>query len=183
MKPKEQRAFTLIELLVVIAIIGILSSIVLASLSGARERAQITRTVSDFQQIETAMTMWMQGEGYTKWPELTDDLNLDDGGNTNEVSINFLAENTNLSEYLTVIPEPSFGDVYNYWQYDNREFNCGDAEVYGVNIAADGLTVPENEEILNKIQKLVESDSNLDCGKIRNQDDHLLYSLSNTPSF
>ena len=49
--------FTLIELLVVIAIIGILSSTVLVSLQGAREKARIARVQSDLYQIRTAIGM------------------------------------------------------------------------------------------------------------------------------
>lgn len=59
----KSKAFTLIELLVVIAIIGILSSVVLAALSGARESARDTKRLQDIRQINTAIQMYMNDNG------------------------------------------------------------------------------------------------------------------------
>ncbi|MGB2762769.1 MAG: type II secretion system protein [Minisyncoccales bacterium] len=53
MKKFTKRGFTLIELLVVIAVIGILSSIVLVSLAGARDRAKDARVISSMDQIRS----------------------------------------------------------------------------------------------------------------------------------
>lgn len=62
---KKQRGFTLIELLVVIAIIGILASIVLVSLGGARAKARDAQRQSDIRQISLAMEMYYDdGQAY-----------------------------------------------------------------------------------------------------------------------
>ena len=48
---RKERGFTLIELLVVIAIIGILSSVILASLNSARKKGRDSRRLQDLRQI------------------------------------------------------------------------------------------------------------------------------------
>ena len=62
-KNNFQKGFTLIELLVVVAIIGILSSVVLASLNTARLKARDTKRIADFRQIRTALEIFYNSYG------------------------------------------------------------------------------------------------------------------------
>ncbi len=54
----KQKGFTLIELLVVIAIIGILSSVVLASLNTARQKSRDARRIADIKQLQLALEFY-----------------------------------------------------------------------------------------------------------------------------
>lgn len=60
----KKGGFTLIELLVVIAIIGILASIVLVSLNGARKKGGDARVIGDVQQIRTTLETDFNGSSY-----------------------------------------------------------------------------------------------------------------------
>lgn len=60
---EQNKGFTLIELLVVIAIIGILSSVVLASLNTARAKARDTARKSDLKQLQTALELYYNSNG------------------------------------------------------------------------------------------------------------------------
>lgn len=54
----NKKGFTLIELLVVIAIIGILSSVVLASLNSARQKSRDARRIADIKQMQLALELY-----------------------------------------------------------------------------------------------------------------------------
>lgn len=63
-----KKGFTLIELLVVIAIIGLLSSVVFASLNSARTKARDARRVADMSEIRKALALFYDEKGCLPQP-------------------------------------------------------------------------------------------------------------------
>jgi len=57
------KGFTLIELLVVIAIIGLLSSIVFASLNTARQKGRDAKRISEIKALQTALALYYDKYG------------------------------------------------------------------------------------------------------------------------
>ncbi len=60
---KNSEGFTLIELMVVISIIGLLSSIVLASLKDARDKANVVKFSSEINQFKSALELYRGVKG------------------------------------------------------------------------------------------------------------------------
>jgi prepilin-type N-terminal cleavage/methylation domain-containing protein len=69
----RERGFTLIELLVVIAIIGILSSVVLASLNSARKKGRDARRISDIKQLQLALELFYDNNS-SEYPDALSQL-------------------------------------------------------------------------------------------------------------
>ncbi|MES2967084.1 MAG: prepilin-type N-terminal cleavage/methylation domain-containing protein [Patescibacteria group bacterium] len=60
----QNNGFTLLELLVVLTIIGMLASIVIASISEAREKGRIAKAQAELNQLSIAMELLFNDTGY-----------------------------------------------------------------------------------------------------------------------
>lgn len=129
---KYASGFTLIELLVVIAIIGILASIVLASLSSARAKGRDARRVADLKQLQVAMELYYSSNGhYPIAAAAATAYNVGDG--TNGLNAKGLT-----SSYIASIPnDPSGSTQYYYWAGDTTGSSyCLGAKIEGTTPAS-----------------------------------------------
>ncbi|MBI2640463.1 MAG: prepilin-type N-terminal cleavage/methylation domain-containing protein [Candidatus Sungbacteria bacterium] len=90
----KSKGFTLIELLVVIAIIGVLASIVLASLNSARRKSRDARRITDIKQIQLALELFFDGQS-NQYPL---------GSTTCSLSVAYGLEGLQTNGYIPQVP-------------------------------------------------------------------------------
>lgn len=176
--------FTLIELLVVNAIISLLSSVILSTFSGVRDKARTANIIGNLEQTELAFILWMQNTGRQQWPSAFDSEfdSVESGGS---VAIEDFIEVTSLSDFLSSTPEFPTGDhEYRYHRF-STDFECGSSYIFaGVNLKV--YDFPQDEA--ERLNREVDNDGDLDCGRIRfeprsGSEGRLYYSLSNTVAY
>lgn len=119
----KNKGFTLIELLVVIAIIGILSSVVLASLNSARQKARDVKRISDLRQLQTAIQLFYENNN-SGYPSALTEANLV------------------TPRYIPAIPIPPVGGGDTAYKYSPIGIGCTDYHI--------GITLEyEKHEVLD----------------------------------
>lgn len=197
MAPRSKRptsGFTLIELLVVIAIISLLSSIVLASISQARVKAQAVKTAQELRQVELSLRLWANDLKMTKWwtsysGVVGDTWDCDRNFNGYAVSLTAIKSAClEFKNYLSSNPTPpATNGEYEYRNaadtndglgnmrhdpYDEDECGTNNAE-RGVMIRIDGMSVLDNQDYGEALDKIFDGnrndsgDSKKTCGRLR----------------
>lgn len=103
-----KRGFTLIELLVVIAIIGILASVVLASLNSARAKSRDARRIADVKQLQLALELFADANGQT-YPVALSELTTGCSGS---------------SACIATVPTPPSGASQTAYAYEATPVDC-----------------------------------------------------------
>lgn len=102
-QPSRTKAFTLIEVMVVITIVGLLASVVLASLTDARAKARDTQRVQMVKELQKALELYRNGNGGNYPCAAVMPACVSGGGQVNvNGSASTTVFNNAISQYLTL---------------------------------------------------------------------------------
>ena len=169
---KQSRGFTLLEMLVVTAVIGILATVVVGSVSAAREQARIARIITDIKEIERALVTYRSeyldlyprhAGSVTASPDLTIEALI---AGTSMIDLNEPEGDTDRKIFegldLLITEAPSLADEGLYYSFNNFgvDFACGDGASHrtGVSIRIGDIHtgLPPNNDLLNKLYETME---------------------------
>jgi prepilin-type N-terminal cleavage/methylation domain-containing protein len=162
----KKLGFTLVELLVVVSVIGVLSVIVISTLSSAKTKSKTAKLVMQFQQIEKAFIFTYLDENRNTWWRESE-LGL--GANPTLKKI-IKKETGPLSGFSNYFPHEKLIDEltdsqYRYDHDEDEEADCGGGTsnwAKGVNIAVTGISLKQKKAI----DRYIDGEENFKCGKI-----------------
>jgi len=176
------KAFTLIELLVVVAVISLLSSVVYASVSTAREKAVVAKTSKEIKQLQNAFELSVSDSG--SYPV---QMSVSEGSLTPDSPV---VQNS-IGKYINPIPKvsPIIGANneedrdYIYISNGNRAIDEDDVEYYcdGNELSPYEIFYKNNVEVGSNLEVLTLND-----GKLLNEDGRIVvrrHSYSAEPLF
>ena len=126
----NKKGFTLIELLVVIAIIGLLSTLAVVALNGAREKARDAKRKSDLKQISTAMEMYMANNGDYPVTGTCGNAGVIADSNNNHICSDSSLTDSDGNTYLANIPKDPTNNATYYYEYQS-----GDTSTYCIQVS------------------------------------------------
>ena len=131
---KNKKGFTLIEILVVVAIIGVLASIVLVGLGGARRQGGDAKRIAELRQIQTGLELYFTKCGFYPGGASTGSCSTTDPASWSDLQGTLVGAGLGISS----VPDDPAAPTKNYYYAVRSDRQ---AYVLGTNLSGDNAAL------------------------------------------